>query len=92
MPIATIMSSSQWRKYKYWPHPLPHLAITRITTMSAVRIYGSQLRPPAPSLTESNLPDQAGKVFIVTGGNAGIDFELVKILYGANARVYGQPH
>lgn len=27
---------------------------------------------PAPPLTEKNLPDQSGRVFIVTGGYAGI--------------------
>ena len=48
----------------------------------------SQLFPPTPDLTEKNLPDQSGKVCIVTGGGTGIGAELVKILYGANARVY----
>lgn len=27
---------------------------------------------PKPTLTEKNLPNQAGRVFIVTGGYAGI--------------------
>ncbi|KAF1986179.1 NAD(P)-binding protein [Aulographum hederae CBS 113979] len=43
---------------------------------------------PAPTLTEKNLPDQAGRVHIVTGGYAGVGFELVKILYGKHATVY----
>ena len=45
-------------------------------------------RIPAPDLTEKNLPNQAGKVHIVTGGYAGVGEQLVKILYGKGARVY----
>ncbi|KAF2722958.1 NAD(P)-binding protein [Polychaeton citri CBS 116435] len=43
---------------------------------------------PKPTLTESNLPDQTGRVFIVTGGYAGVGKELCKILYGKNGTVY----
>jgi retinol dehydrogenase-12 len=43
---------------------------------------------PAPALTEKNLPNQAGRVFIVTGGYAGIGYELSKILYQHNGTVY----
>lgn len=43
--------------------------------------FWSQLIPPAPSFTEANIPSLDGRVFIVTGGNAGIGFELVKMLY-----------
>ncbi|KAI0159882.1 hypothetical protein GGR52DRAFT_166109 [Hypoxylon sp. FL1284] len=42
----------------------------------------------APSLTEKNCPDQTGRVFLVTGGYAGVGFELCKILYAHNAIVY----
>ncbi|KAF2187563.1 NAD(P)-binding protein [Zopfia rhizophila CBS 207.26] len=41
-----------------------------------------------PSLTEQNLPDQTGKVHIVTGGYSGCGQQLVKILYQKNAAVY----
>ncbi|CAG8958340.1 hypothetical protein HYFRA_00011016 [Hymenoscyphus fraxineus] len=44
--------------------------------------------PSAPTLTEENIPDQTGKVFIVTGSTSGVGLELAKILYGANAKVY----
>ncbi|KAJ5280035.1 hypothetical protein N7478_005407 [Penicillium angulare] len=44
--------------------------------------------PPSPVLTEKNLPDQSGKIFIVTGANSGVGAELTKILYGRNATVY----
>jgi len=43
---------------------------------------------PTPILTEKSLPDQAGKVHIVTGGYAGCGYELVKIFYQKNATVY----
>lgn len=43
---------------------------------------------PPPALTEKNLPDQSGRVCIVTGGYAGCGKELSKILYGRNATVY----
>lgn len=54
----------------------------------ALRNGWTQWFPPAPTLTEENLPSQAGKVFLVTGGNAGIGFELTKILYSKGATVY----
>jgi len=48
----------------------------------------TQLLPPSPTLTEKNLPSLVDKVFIVTGGNAGIGLELVKILYSKGGTVY----
>ena len=54
----------------------------------ALRSAWTQWFPPAPTLTEENVPDQTGKVFIVTGSNGGIGFELVKILYAKGATVY----
>lgn len=44
--------------------------------------------PPAPRLTERNLPSQKGKVFLVTGGYSGVGFELTKILFHAGGKVY----
>ncbi|KAL3466534.1 hypothetical protein BJX64DRAFT_250233 [Aspergillus heterothallicus] len=43
---------------------------------------------PKPSLTEANLPDQAGKVFIVTGASSGYGLLLSTILFQRNAKVY----
>lgn len=43
---------------------------------------------PAPELTGQNLADQSGRVFIVTGGYAGIGYELSKILFEHNGTVY----
>lgn len=52
--------------------------------------YWTQFFPPRNSapLTEANLPSQAGKVFIVTGGSSGLGYELSRILYGAGGKVY----
>ncbi|KAK3319728.1 hypothetical protein B0T19DRAFT_432935 [Cercophora scortea] len=43
---------------------------------------------PPPTLTEKNCPDQTGRVFLVTGGYAGVGLELCKILYAHNATVW----
>ncbi len=43
---------------------------------------------PKPTLTEQNLPDQSGRVFIITGGYAGCGKELAKIVYSKNGTVY----
>ena len=48
----------------------------------------SQMFPGRPHFTEKNLPSLASKVFLVTGGNAGIGLALAKILYSKNATVY----
>ncbi|KAL9094788.1 MAG: hypothetical protein Q9165_003059 [Trypethelium subeluteriae] len=48
----------------------------------------TQYFPPKPSFTEASLPSQEGRVVIVTGGNAGVGFELCKMLYGKGATVY----
>lgn len=43
---------------------------------------------PNPVLTEVNLPSQASKTFLITGGYAGVGQELTKILYSHGATVY----
>ncbi|EAW12409.1 uncharacterized protein ACLA_063790 [Aspergillus clavatus NRRL 1] len=43
--------------------------------------------PRAP-LTEKNLEDQSGRVFIVTGGYTGVGYELSSILFQRNGVVY----
>jgi NAD(P)-dependent dehydrogenase (short-subunit alcohol dehydrogenase family) len=48
----------------------------------------NQLFPGKPTYTEKDIPSQVGKVFIVTGGNAGLGFHLSRILYQKGARVY----
>ncbi|KAM0177650.1 hypothetical protein ACHAPC_008749 [Botrytis cinerea] len=48
----------------------------------------TQYFPPAPTFTEKDVGAQTGKVFIVTGGNQGVGFELIKMLYPTGATVY----
>ena len=37
--------------------------------------------------TEADVPDQSGKTFIVTGANAGVGFEIARVLAARGARV-----
>lgn len=48
----------------------------------------TQIFPPPGPRNGVNLPSQAGKVFVVTGGLHGLGYELSKVLYGASAKVY----
>lgn len=50
----------------------------------------TQFWPPRPTFTDADIPrgSQAGRVFMVTGGNAGIGYELCRILVGTGATVY----
>lgn len=61
-----------------------------MAVFSSLRSTLTQIYPPKPGFTEKNVPtgSQRGRVFIVTGGNAGIGLELTKILYAAGATVY----
>ncbi|KAK3704890.1 short-chain alcohol dehydrogenase [Vermiconidia calcicola] len=52
------------------------------------RFWNQSFFIPKSTLTEKNLPDQSGWVFIVTGGYAGCGFQLAKILYQQNGVVY----
>ncbi|KAF2104845.1 NAD(P)-binding protein [Rhizodiscina lignyota] len=44
--------------------------------------------PSSPALTEKDLPSLNGRVYLVTGGYAGIGYELAKILYSAGGMVW----
>ncbi|ODQ79818.1 hypothetical protein BABINDRAFT_36586 [Babjeviella inositovora NRRL Y-12698] len=44
--------------------------------------------PPAPALLPKDYPSLADKVVIVTGGNSGVGFEVVKLLGATGAKVY----
>ncbi|KAF2189823.1 NAD(P)-binding protein [Zopfia rhizophila CBS 207.26] len=43
---------------------------------------------PQPIFTGEDIPDQTGKVHIITGGYTGIGLELVKLVYPKNATIY----
>ncbi|KAF2259680.1 hypothetical protein CC78DRAFT_585671 [Lojkania enalia] len=49
-----------------------------------------QYLPQKPTFTERDVPpgSQVGKVFIVTGTNKGIGYELAKMLYFTGATIY----
>ncbi|KAJ6146876.1 hypothetical protein N7497_008858 [Penicillium chrysogenum] len=53
-------------------------------SLTSLRNLRTQWFPPKPAFTEKELPSQKGRVFIVTGGNAGVGFELCKILPQTN--------
>jgi NADPH:quinone reductase-like Zn-dependent oxidoreductase len=44
--------------------------------------------PGKPSFTEENVSPQTGRIFIVTGGNSGVGFELCQMLYATGAKIY----
>ncbi|KAJ6518864.1 hypothetical protein C8R45DRAFT_949562 [Mycena sanguinolenta] len=56
--------------------------------MSATLDMLSQSFPPKTKFTENDVPDLAGKVCIVTGGNTGVGKETIRVLLNHNAKVY----
>ncbi|KAG7100041.1 hypothetical protein E1B28_001827 [Marasmius oreades] len=56
--------------------------------MIALWEYVKEAFPPAPKFKVEDIPDQTGKVIIVTGGNSGLGYETVKVLLSKNAKVY----
>ncbi|KAK4612333.1 Short-chain dehydrogenase/reductase [Fulvia fulva] len=51
-------------------------------------IWSQSVLISAPALTVAKLPDQFGKVVVVTGGYSGIGSELAEMLYSRNATVF----
>lgn len=43
--------------------------------------------PPKPTFGERDIPDLAGKTYIVTGASSGIGKEVAGLLYKKNAKV-----
>ncbi|CAE6471125.1 unnamed protein product [Rhizoctonia solani] len=56
--------------------------------MGTVSSILEQSFPPAPRWSVDQIPDLSNKVFVVTGGNAGIGLETCKVLLSKNAKVY----
>ncbi|KAJ5829985.1 Short-chain dehydrogenase/reductase SDR [Penicillium rubens] len=51
-------------------------------SLTSLRNLRTQWFPPKLAFTEKELPSQKG-------GNAGVGFELCKILYGSGATIHG---
>lgn len=56
--------------------------------MSTFQSYWTQYFPPPPTFTEKNISSQTNKVFLITGANQGIGYELAKLLYPTGATIY----
>ncbi|KAH9840260.1 uncharacterized protein C8Q71DRAFT_702658 [Rhodofomes roseus] len=59
-----------------------------LATLRYSRRIHKQCRPAEPTFNTDQIPDLSGKVMIVTGGNAGIGRQTVKVLLEHNAKVY----
>ncbi|KAJ7103405.1 NAD(P)-binding protein [Mycena belliarum] len=56
--------------------------------MGNIGSYISQSFPPKSKFSVGDIPDLTGSVIVVTGGNAGIGYEIIKALLPKNAKVY----
>jgi NAD(P)-dependent dehydrogenase (short-subunit alcohol dehydrogenase family) len=57
-------------------------------SLDMIKAQWTQYYPPAPTFTEKNITLQSGKVFLITGANQGLGFELAKLLYTTGATIY----
>ncbi|KAJ4349377.1 short-chain alcohol dehydrogenase [Didymosphaeria variabile] len=57
-------------------------------SLEFMKAVWTQHYPPAPTFTEKNITEQKGKVFLITGANQGLGYELAKMLYPTGATIY----
>ncbi|KAF2439373.1 NAD(P)-binding protein [Karstenula rhodostoma CBS 690.94] len=57
-------------------------------SLDFVKALWTQHFPPAPTFTEKNIPPQKLRVFLITGANQGLGYELAKMLYPTGAKIY----
>jgi NAD(P)-dependent dehydrogenase (short-subunit alcohol dehydrogenase family) len=62
--------------------------VQTLLNMAMIKALYTQYFPAKPNFTEKDVGSQAGKVFIVTGSNTGVGYELVKMLYPSGAVIY----
>ena len=58
-----------------------------VRTINTYRHFYNESLPPKPKWGTKDIPDLTGKVMLVTGGNAGIGYEIVKGVLEKNAKV-----
>ncbi|CAH0021224.1 unnamed protein product [Clonostachys rhizophaga] len=86
MDEKVMQSTNFWRAQR--GEEALELTTSPLQTEVSMRDALTQLFPPPPTYTEEHVPSLQGKVFLVTGGNAGVGLELVKILYSKGGRIY----
>ena len=64
------------------PSRSPWSSLPSFTIMSEKHVGLSQIFPPKPTWTAADVPNQAGRVAIITGGSGGIYMERKQREYG----------
>jgi hypothetical protein len=88
LPIYRVFLAALQTTHGFSCVPISPLRTSANHRQSNMGVIFSQFFPPAPILTEKNLPSQSGKVFIVTGGASRIGYELVTVLFRAGGKLY----
>ncbi|KAH8881072.1 NAD(P)-binding protein [Thozetella sp. PMI_491] len=88
MDEEIMRTTNFWRRQRGEVDLLLHPCERHLCRSASEEWPWTQLFPPRPAFTEKDTPSLVGKVFIVTGGNAGVGLELVKILYTKGGKVY----
>ena len=82
----TAWTSGAWHKYEYMMSathpplsPISSLLYEMSTWWAISQVFQQSFFIPKPKFTVEDIPDQSGKVFIVTGGNTGLGKETIKV-------------